>query len=319
MGDVMAAAIETHAGAVDSGSDRRPFSGVLAPALTPFKPDLQPDREAFVAFCGWLLDQGANGLAVFGTTSEANSLALAERMSLLEHLVENKIPGRTLMPGTGGCNLPEAVQLTRGALDAGAGGVLVLPPFYYKNVPEDGVFAYYAEIIERVGRKDLRLFLYHIPQMSGVPITPSLIARLRAAYGAVIAGIKDSSGIWDNVQLLLREFPDFAIFPASERFLLPALRAGGAGCISATANFQVGNIRKLIDTPDGDERVRLDAEVGRIRSVFEQYPLIPALKAAAASLFRRETWRILRPPLRELSADQRRDLLRALGMEGRAG
>jgi 4-hydroxy-tetrahydrodipicolinate synthase len=292
----------------------RPFHGVLAPALTPFTPDRQPDRAAFVAFCAWLLEQGADGLAVFGTTSEANSLALAERMSLLEHLVANNIPGRVLMPGTGACSVPEAVQLTKGALDVGAGGVLVLPPFYYKNPPEDGIFAYYAEIVERVGREDLRLFLYHFPQMSGVPIAPTLIARLRKAYGDVIAGLKDSSGAWDNVTLLLREFPELAIFPASEKFLLPGLKLGGAGCISATANFQVGNIRRLIDTPDGVDRARLDAEVGRIRSVFEQYPLIPALKAAAAALLGRDSWRIVRPPLCELSADRRHELLAALGL-----
>lgn len=298
-----------------TASAARPFHGVLVPALTPFTPDLEPDRVSLVAFCTWLLEQGAHGLAVFGTTSEANSLSLSERMSLLEHLVAHEIPGSRLMPGTGACSVPEAVQLTRGALDVGAGGVLVLPPFYYKDVPEDGIFAYYAEVIERVSRKDLRLFLYHFPKMSGVPITPTLIARLRDAYGSVIAGLKDSSGNWDNVSLLLREFPELAIFPASEKFLLPALKLGAAGCISATANFQVGNIRKLIDTPDGDDRVRLDAEVGRIRSIFEQFPLVPALKAAAASLFRRDSWRIVRPPLRELTAERWRELLRMLGMK----
>jgi 4-hydroxy-tetrahydrodipicolinate synthase len=297
-----------------AGREHWPFRGVLVPALTPFTPDLEPDRTAFTVFCSWLLEQGAHGLAVFGTTSEANSLSISERMSLLEHLVANKIPGRLLMPGTGACSVPEAVQLTRGALDAGVGGVLVLPPFYYKNVAEDGVYAYYAEIIERIGSSALRLFLYHIPQMSGVAITSALIARLRNAYGNVIAGLKDSSGVWDNVALLLREFPELAIFPASEKFLLRALRLGGAGCISATANFQVSSIRKLIEIPDGDDRNRLDQDVGRIRSAFEQYPLVPALKAATASLFRRDSWRIVRPPLTELSAARRTKLLNALGL-----
>lgn len=301
-----------------SARERWPFRGVLVPALTPFAPDLEPDRATFTAFSGWLLEQGAHGLAVFGTTSEANSLSIGERMSLLEHLVANKVSGGALMLGTGACSIPEAVQLTRGALDVGAGGVLVLPPFYYKNVAEDGVYAYYAEIIERIGRDDLRLFLYHIPQMSGVSITPTLIARLRKAYGDVIAGLKDSSGVWDNVALLLREFPELAIFPSSEKFLLGAQGLGAAGCISATANFQAGNIRKLIDMPDGDDRSRLDAEVGRIRSAFEQYPLVPALKAAIARLFCRESWRIVRPPLTGLSADQSARLLNALGLTQRS-
>lgn len=301
-----------------AGREHWPFRGILVPALTPFTPDLAPDRTAFSAFCGWLLEQGANGLAVFGTTSEANSLSLHERLSLLEHLAANGIPGRALMPGTGACSVPEAVQLTQSALEVGAGGVLVLPPFYYKNVAEDGVYAYYAEIIERIGNGGLRLFLYHIPQMSGVSITPALIARLRKAYGDVIAGLKDSSGVWDNVALLLREFPDMAIFPASEKLLLRAQGLGAAGCISATANFQVGNIRRLIDLPDGEDRNRLDADVGRIRSVFEQFAMVPALKAAAAGLFGKDSWRIVRPPLTELSADQRTGLLAALGLTQRS-
>jgi 4-hydroxy-tetrahydrodipicolinate synthase len=222
------------------------------------------------------------------------------------------------MPGTGACSVPEAVRLTQSALDVGAGGVLVLPPFYYKNVAEDGVYAYYAEIVERIGNGSLRLFLYHIPQMSGVSITPSLIARLRKAYGDVIAGLKDSSGVSDNVALLVREFPGMAIFPASESFLLRAQGLGAAGCISATANFQVGNIRRLIDLPDGADRNRLDADVGRIRSVFEQFAMVPALKAAAASLFGRDLWRIVRPPLTGLSAAQRTRLLAALGLAQRS-
>jgi 4-hydroxy-tetrahydrodipicolinate synthase len=290
------------------------FRGVLSPALTPFTADFEPDRPAFVDFCNWLLKEGANGLAVFGTTSEANSLSQKERIALLEHLVEKGIPAAKLMPGTGAANLPDAVELTRHALALGAGGVLVLPPFYYKNMPEDGIYAYYAAIIDRVARPDLKLYLYHIPQMSGVAITPTLIARLRKAYGGVIAGLKDSSGVWDNVALLLKEFPELAIFPASEKFLLPALKLGAAGCISATANFQVENIRKLIDTPDGDARTRLDAEVGKIRSVFEQYPLVPALKAAIAALLKQDSWRIVRPPFAQLPEEKRRELLNALGL-----
>jgi len=310
---------ETRSKGAGARIEPRSFRGVLVPALTPFTADGSPDRATFVSFCAWLLDQGANGLAVFGTTSEANSLSLTERMSLLEHLVDNGIPAGTLMPGTGACSVPEAVQLTKGALAAGAGGVLVLPPFYYKNVSEDGVFAYYAEVIERVGESALRLYLYHIPQMSGVAITPPIISRLVSAYGPVIAGLKDSSGGWENTERLLREFPDLAIFPASERFLLAGLENGAAGCISATANFQVQRIRQLIETPDGDGRARLNEEAGRVRAIFEKYPLIPALKAVAAHRFGRDSWRIVRPPLRELTDAQRRELIDALGAESRAG
>jgi 4-hydroxy-tetrahydrodipicolinate synthase len=311
--------IDRQARGADTNSERQRFRGVLVPALTPFAVDGSVDRAMFVSFCSWLLDEGANGLAIFGTTSEANSLSLTERMSLLEHLVGKGIPARSLMPGTGACSVPEAVELTKGALAAGAGGVLVLPPFYYKNVPEDGVFAYFAELIERVGSDALRLYLYHIPQMSGVAITPAVISRLISAYGPIIAGLKDSSGSWENTERLLGEFPGLAIFPGSERFLMAGLENGGAGCISATANFQVDRIRRLIDMPDGEDRHRLNEEVGRVRAVFEKYPLIPALKAVAAHRFERASWRIVRPPLRELPDFQRRELIDALVMAGGKG
>jgi 4-hydroxy-tetrahydrodipicolinate synthase len=240
-------------------------------------------------------------------------------MSLLEHLVGKGIPARSLMPGTGACSIPEAVELTKAALAAGAGGVLVLPPFYYKNVSEDGVVAYFSDLIERVGSDALRLYLYHIPQMSGVSITPAIISRLVSAYGPVIAGLKDSSGNWENTERLLAEFPDLAIFPGSERFLMAGLEKGGAGCISATANFQVGRIRRLIDMPEGEDRHRLNEEVGRVRAIFEKYPLIPALKAVAAHRFGRESWRIVRPPLCALSDLQREALIDALGVARERG
>ena len=298
---------------------RRPvqgFKGVLVPALTPFKGDLSLDQEAMLGFCRWLLEQGADGLAIFGTTSEANSLSLAERTAMIERLIEGGIPAGRLMPGTGACNIPEAVQMTRHAVAAGAGGVLVLPPFYYKNVSDDGVFAYYAEVIERVGDAALRLYLYHFPALSGVSLSPGLVSRLAAAYGPVIAGLKDSSGSWESAALYIKEFPGLAIFPSSERFLLQGLAAGGAGCISATANFQVRNIRRLIDASEGEARRELNQAVARVRSVFEKLPLVPALKAAMAIHFKKEAWRVVRPPLVELSEVQRRELASALDAVG---
>jgi len=292
------------------------FKGVLVPALTPFKGDLSLDEEAMLGFCRWLLEQGADGLAIFGTTSEANSLSLAERTAMVERLIEGGIPAARLMPGTGACNIPEAVQMTRHAVASGAGGVLVLPPFYYKNVSDDGVFAYYAELIERVGDKALRLYLYHFPALSGVSLSPALVSRLATAYGPVIAGLKDSSGSWESAALYIKEFPNLAIFPSSERFLLQGLAAGGAGCISATANYQVRNIRRLIDASEGEARRELNEAVARVRGLFEKLPLIPALKAAMAIRFKREAWRVLRPPLVELSEVQRRDLASGLDAVG---
>lgn len=295
--------------------DRRPshgFSGVLVPALTPFTPGYEPDVPAFLGFCRSLLEQGAGGLAVFGTTSEANSMSLGERRRLLAALIEDGFDPKLLMPGTGASAIPDAVELTRAAAEAGAGGVLLLPPFYYKNVPEDGVFAYFAEVIERVGDARLRVYLYHIPQVSGVPVTPALVGRLVDRYGATIAGLKDSSGDWENTATLLQRFPSLAIFPGSERFLMQGLAAGAAGCITGTGNYHVGLIRKVMDTRDPAARQRLERRMTALRSAFEKHPLIPALKYILAKRTSNSAWNTVRPPLRPLSEEAGRALMAAI-------
>ncbi len=277
------------------------FSGVLVPALTPFDRDLAPDAARLGRYCRWLLDRGANGLAVFGTTSEANSLSLAERKSLLELVIESGVPAKVLLPGTGTCSLPESVELTRHAVGLGCGGVLMLPPFYYKGVGTDGLFASFAEVIERVGEADLRIYLYHFPAMSGVPVTADLVERLIAAYPETVVGLKDSSGEIGNTLDLLKQFPGFSVFPGSEKLLFEALGHGAAGCISATANVNVGPIRQLIDSyPDAEE---LHRAVSSVREAIEGHPMVPALKALIAHATGEPEWSIVRPPLRALGED----------------
>ncbi len=296
-------------------TDQRPahaFSGVLVPVLTPFAPDYEPDTPTFLGFCRSLLKHGADGLAVFGTTSEANSMSVAERRRLLAALVEDGIDPNLMMPGTGASAIPDAVELTRAAVEAGAGGVLLLPPFYYKGVPEDGVFAYFAEVIERVGDPRLRVYLYHIPQLSGVPVTAALVGRLLDRYGATIAGLKDSSGDWENTATLLQRFPSLAVFPGSERFLLQGRAAGAAGCITGTGNYDVGLIRRVIDAKDPVERQRLERRMTAIRGAFEKHPLVPALKYVLASRTGNSSWNTVRPPLRPLSEEAGRALLVAV-------
>src|SRR5580765_8183905 len=200
--------------------------GVLVPAVTPFHPDLSVDAERFVDHCRWLLAEGASGLAVFGTTSEANALSIGERTDLLERLIDAGIPAGVLLPGTGCCALPDTVTLTRHATQNGCFGVLMLPPFYYKGVSDDGLFASFAEVIERVGDARLRIYLYHIPPVSMVPISLALIERLLERYPGTIAGIKDSSGDWNNTRAMLERFQPrgFDVFAGAESFLLATLR-----------------------------------------------------------------------------------------------
>ncbi|MEO7503510.1 MAG: dihydrodipicolinate synthase family protein, partial [Gemmatimonadaceae bacterium] len=225
------------------------ITGVLAPVVTPFKADLSPDASRLVAHCRWLLSQNV-GLAVFGTNSEANSMAVEEKIDLLDEIASSNVDPMRMMPGTGCSALTDSVRLTAHATKLGCAGVLMLPPFYYKGVSDEGLFRSFAEVIERVADSRLRIYLYNIPPVSQVPITVALIERLLRAYPGVVAGAKDSSGDWSNTKAYIDNFAadGFDVFPGAETFLLQGMRNGGSGCISATANVNPGAIARLFET-----------------------------------------------------------------------
>jgi len=277
---------------------------ILVPVATPFDDQLEPDAPAYIRHCRTLLASGANGLAPFGTTSEANSLSVRERRRLFDAILEGGIDPQLLMPGTGLCNVPETVELTREAVSAGCRGVLMLPPFYYKGVSEDGLFRHFASVIEAVGEASLRVYLYHIPPQAQVGIPGSLVRRLVEAFGPVIAGLKDSSGDWANTQMLILQFPGLEIFSGSEASLLANIRAGGAGAISATANVNVAATRALIDRSGEPEVDQLQDRITAVRRAYETVPMIPALKHTLAAHYGTPSWRNPRPPLLPLSAEQ---------------
>lgn len=286
--------------------------GVLAAVLTPMDGDLRPDHAAFAAHCQRLLAAGCHGLSVFGTTGEANSLSVDERLAALEALLEGGVPAGTLLPGTGTCALTDTVRLSRVALEAGTNGVLVLPPFYYKNVGDDGLFRFFAEVVERVGDDRLRLYLYHIPQMTNIHLGLPLISRLIEAYPGVIAGTKDSSGDRERIMTLCGEFPGFSVLAGTETLLLETLRGGGEGCISATVNVTSRLARRVHDAHTSgldDEAENLQGRLSQLRGSIEAYPVIPALKVLMADLTGDEAWRNLRPPLSELDEEQTKELL----------
>ena len=291
--------------------------GVLAPVVTPFGYDLRPDPARFVRHCWWLLDQGV-GLAVFGTNSEANSLSVAEKIALLEALIDAGVPPSRLMPGTGCSALTDSIELTRHAAALGCAGVLMLPPFYYKGVSDEGLFRSYAEIIERVADRDLRLYLYHIPPVSQIPISLALIERLLRNYPGTGAGIKDSSGEWNNTQAMLERFqdPGFDVFAGSETFLLATLRGGGAGCITATGNINPAPIAQLARRWQDADAQAQQAALDAVRATLQKFPMIPALKATIAQYADDPTWATVRPPLVELTAAQQGQLAQALDSLG---
>ena len=290
------------------------ITGVLSPVLTPFKADLSPDTERFVRQCKWLIANKV-GLAVFGTNSEANSLAAGERMELLEKLVEAGVDPARMMPGTGCCALTDSVRLTEHAVKLGCAGVLMLPPFYYKGVSDDGLFRNFAEIIERVGDARLRIYLYHIPPVAVIGISRNLVERLLKAYPTAIAGMKDSSGNWNNTKTMLDAFAKsgFDVFAGSESFLLANMRNGGAGCISATANVNPAAIDKLYRewrNGDADEQ---QTALNVVRDAFgKKYTMISALKQAVAHFSGDPQWATVRPPLDSLTGEQATSLIAEL-------
>lgn len=290
---------------------------MLAPVITPFDATLRPDAARFVRHCRWLLAQGV-GLAVFGTNSEANSLSVAEKLTLLEALVQAGLPPARMMPGTGCCALTDTVALTREAVRLGCAGVLMLPPFYYKGVSDDGLFRSYAEIIERVADPTLRVYLYHIPPVSQIALSLALIERLLRVYPGTVAGIKDSSGDWTNTQAMLERFQaqGFAVFAGSETFLLATLRGGGAGCITATGNVNPQPIAELARRWQDADAPAQQAALDTVRATVQRFPMIPALKAIVAHYAADPPWSRVRPPLVELSASEQAELVQALDRLG---
>jgi 4-hydroxy-tetrahydrodipicolinate synthase len=281
------------------------IKGVLAPVCTPFKADYSADHNRFVAQCKWMLGQGS-GLAVFGTNSEANSLSANERMALLDSLLQAGVDPARMMPGTGCCAFTDTVRLTEHAVKGGCAGVLMLPPFYYKDVTEEGLFRTFSEIIEHVGDTRLQIYLYHIPPVAVVGITPKLVERLLKRYPQAIAGMKDSSGDWNNTKVFLDAFAKdgFDVFVGSESFLLANMRNHGAGCISATANVNPAAIDKLYREWKNTDAEAQQAQLDVIRKTTGQYIMIPSLKAVIAHYAKDPEWATVRPPLVELTAPQ---------------
>jgi len=294
------------------------IGGVWCPAITPVDDELAPDVGRFVAHGRWLLDHGCHGLVVSGTTGEANSFSVEERIDLLEAALDAGLPRERILVGTGMCALPDSVRLTSHALSLGVAGVLMLPPFYYKGVPDEALAASFDAVIQRVGSSDFKLFLYNFPKLTGVPITPGLIERLLEMYPDTLAGVKDSSGDWQITKTLTERFPTLAIFPGAETLLLPALRLGGAGCISASCNVNPGGIRALYDAFQAgeDDLDQRQDRLTEVRKILELRPMIPVLKAVVAHGRGDSAWRRVRPPLVALPQVEADALVAELAAQG---
>jgi 4-hydroxy-tetrahydrodipicolinate synthase len=277
------------------------LSGVIAAVATATDGAGEPDCARSTALARFLLDNGCDGLNVLGSTGEATSYSLAQRQTVMTAYRAAGLPLDRMMVGTGACAAADAVALTRHAAALGFGGALVLPPFYYKGVPDDGLAAYVATIMAATAEHPIPIYLYHYPQLSGVPWHPALILRLLAAHGVRLAGMKDSSGVMDYAREVAAIDPGFKVFPSTEAVLLEARGGAFAGCISATANLNADLCARAFHSGDA---VALDTAV-TIRKLFDGRPLVPGIKALIAHIHGEPAWVKVLPPLAEFPASDR--------------
>ena len=277
------------------------LSGVIAAIATPIDENGAPDLKRAVSLARYLLDNGCDGLNVLGTTGEATSFSVDERKGVMSAYKANGLPMHRLMVGTGAASVTDAVALTRHAADLGFGGALVLPPFYYKGVPDDGLVAYVETLVKATEQKPIPIYLYHFPAMSGLPWHVALIRRLLNSYSSRIVGLKDSSGDMAYARSAAAILKDFAVFPSTEACLLDARRGDFAGCISATANLNADLCARAWS--EGDTAA-LEAAV-TIRKLFDGKPLVPGVKALLAHIHGDAGLARVRPPLAPFSAADR--------------
>ncbi len=281
---------------------------LIAAAATPVGPDFRPDGRLLIEWCRHLLAEGCDGIALFGTTGEGAEFAVEDRRLTLESLLAAGIAPSRLIVSVGALALPDVVALAADATARGVAGVLLMPPCLYRNgIGEDGIFRYYATVIDRVARDDLRLHLYHFPDISGVALTPGLVDRLSGRYPRVIAGVKDSGGELGFTEELLRRFPHLEIFTGTETHIPAVLASGGAGAICGLANAIPRLLRQMIDGWTLPDHRRHLSMVHAVDNTLSRGPFIPALKAVIAEQTSEPAWRRVVPPMAELAlADEQR-------------
>ncbi len=288
------------------------IQGVHCAAATPVSADGTPNLELFATHCRALLNDGCHGIAMLGTTGEANSFGVGQRKALLEAAIEGGTPAETLLPGTGALSVEDTVELTTHAVKAGAKGVVMLPPHYYKNVSDEGLFRFYARVISGVGDDRLKIVLYHIPQVSQTPISHTLIEQLMQEFPGIVVGIKDSFGDMDVLRETCARFPDLGVLAGADPVMYPLLRMGGAGCITATSNLRSDALRVVWDNwQDPSKADVVEAAQARIlewRTLSTRYVQQPTIKAMLARRYDNMEWLNLMPPLVELTETEREDV-----------
>jgi 4-hydroxy-tetrahydrodipicolinate synthase len=298
---------------------RQQVSGIYAAAVTPVDYSGAISTERFIRHAHWLLGHGCHGLGVFAVTGEAASFSVAERQAALEAFVAGGVPAQKLLVGIGTCARADTLALARHALELGCRRLVMLPPYFFRRLLDEGIYRAYAEVIDALADDRLELFLYHHPQITGAPITKAVIERLVAAYPQTIAGIKDSSASLPHLKDLIATFPDLAVFAGSDKELLDVLQAGGAGTISAAANINGPVSREVFEAYSTGNRTKAEVlmrQVRFVRETLEAYTIVPAVKFVIAEGQNDDEWRRVRPPLVELDGPSGRELLDRLERAG---
>jgi 4-hydroxy-tetrahydrodipicolinate synthase len=274
------------------------LTGIFAASTTPLKADLTIDTERLVGHCRWLLNEGGcDGVNLLGTTGEATSFSVEQRLGAMRAIASSGLPMSRFMVGTGAAAMRDAITLTKAARELKFSGALLLPPFYYKNIAEDALEAYVATVIDEACGGDFGLYLYHIPQVSTVPYPIALVERLAKRFPETLAGIKDSSGDLEHAKALVERVPSIAVFPGAETLLGQAVNVNFAGCISATTNVTGAIVSRGWKARGTEEGAGALASAAAIRATLAEFPVIPAVKWLLAELQNDEEWRRVHPPL----------------------
>ena len=277
------------------------FTGIVTPVLTPFNDDGSIAEDLYFEHCKHVLEEGSDYISPFGTSGEALSISMAERRYLLEKIIaHNIVRPDQIMPGTGLCSLGDTLDLTKHAVELGCAAVMILPPFFFPSPGNNGLFRYFSDLIEAVGSDDLKICLYHIPQNTGVGISPELTQQLNEAFPRTVVAYKDSSGNWDNTQSVIKSAPGVSVFPASEVLIPDATDLGAGGCISATCNVNVAQIKRVFQAAQSRDREVIEVEMPsliKLRLAVQAAGLIPALKSIKAHVTGDQRWLNARAPL----------------------
>lgn len=288
------------------------FTGIVTPVLTPFEDDGSVAEDLYFEHCKHVLEEGSDYISPFGTSGEALSISMAQRHDLLEKIIsQNVARPDQIMPGTGLCSLGDTLELTRHAVELGCAAVMTLPPFFFPSPGDDGLFRYFSELIEAVGSDDLKICLYHIPQNAGVGISPELARRLNEAFPQTVVAYKDSSGNWDNTQSVIKSAPGVSVFPASEVLIPDATELGAGGCISATCNVNVAQIKRVFQAAKSQDHGAIEIEMpsmNKLRLAVQAAGLIPALKSMKSHITGDQRWLNTRAPLLNADANIGREL-----------